>query len=311
MKQKITLSLVIPVYNEAVVLLPFWEKLAPILDTLTVSYEIIFIDDGSQDGTWTNIQQLAGHYVDIRGIRFTRNFGKEAAILAGLEQAQGQAVVVMDGDGQHPPELLPEMVARWQKGVTMIVARKRTRKYDSFFKRIAARGFNLLMNRMTGLDLNHSTDYRLLDRQVVQTLLACPERVRFFRGMSVWTGFAYETIAFDVPPRLAGVSHWGQTALFGLALQAIAAYSAKPLFYLFNAGLLGLFLAFLLGLQALYSWLTGIAVSGWTSLTVLILFFGSAHLVGLGVLGIYLAQIFDEVKQRPRYLIGELTRNQD
>lgn len=307
MNSNITLSIVIPVYNEVVVLPPFWQELARILDTLSIGYEILFIDDGSQDDTWTCIQQLAAQHAEIRGIRFTRNFGKEAAILAGLEQARGLAVVVMDGDGQHPPDLLPKMLQAWQQGYGLIVACKKERSNDSFFIRVCASLFAALMHRLSDLDLINSADYRLLDRKVVSALLACPEKIRFFRGMTTWTGVESYPIPFAVPARLAGVSHWNNIGLVKMALHALVSYSAKPLYYLFATGIIGLLVSVLLGFQALYSWLSGIAVSGWTSLTLVILIFGSANLLGLGLLGIYIGQLFNEIKARPSYLVRETT----
>lgn len=311
MNSNITLSIVIPVYNEAVVLPSFWQELDRILASLTISYEILFIDDGSQDETWARVQQLAAQHTEVYGIRFTRNFGKEAAILAGLEQAKGQAVVVMDGDGQHPPALLPEMLQAWQQGYALVVACKKERLNDSLFIRVCASLFAALMQRLSGLDLMNSADYRLLDRKVVSALLACPEKIRFFRGMTTWTGVESYPIAFSVPARLAGVSHWNKLGLVKMAMSALVSYSAKPLYYLFGAGVCGLVLSAVLTLQALYSWLAGIAVSGWTSLTLVILIFGSANLFGLGLLGIYIGQLFEEIKARPSYLIRDITTEFD
>jgi glycosyltransferase involved in cell wall biosynthesis len=305
MKQPPVLSIIIPVYNEAVVLPAFWQVLAPILTTLSVPLEVLFVDDGSQDQTWQAIQTLSAENAAVRGLCFTRNFGKEAAILAGLEKARGQAVVVMDGDGQHPPELLPELLHAWQQGHALVVASKLARPNDGWFMRTSALLFAQLMQQLSGLDLVNSSDYRLLDRQVVNTLLACPEKIRFFRGMTTWTGFASHRIAFSVPARLAGDSHWSKLGLVKMALQALVSYSAKPLYYVFGAGLGGLLVSVLLVLQALYSWVHGIAASGWTSLTLVIIFFGSANLVGIGILGIYIGQLFDEVKARPSYLLRD------
>lgn len=308
-KPTVTLSLIIPIYNEEQALPVFQAQLLAVLKTLDIPFEVLLIDDGSTDTTWDCIVQISQKNQAFRGIRFTRNFGKEAAIFAGLKEAVGDAVIVMDCDGQHPAKLIPQMLEHWQNKIPMVIARKRRREHDSYLHRVAANGFNSLMLRLTGLDLNNSTDFRLLDRELSKALLQCPERIRFFRGMTEWTGFKSISIEFDVPRRLAGKSHWQQSALFGLALQAIAAYSAKPLFYLFAFGVFGICLSFLLALQAVYSWLTGIAVSGWTSITILLLFFGSANMLGIGALGIYLAQVFDEVKQRPRYLIQEITES--
>lgn len=300
-------SIIVPAYNEAAGLAQFLEQLFGILRQCTTSHEVWVIDDGSRDATWECVRAELPRYPQLRGLRFTRNFGKEAGVLAGLRQASGRAVIVMDADGQHPPTLIPEMLNLWRSGKAQIVAaQKANRDTDSAMARLNARLFNGLMRTLTGLDLEGASDFRLLDRRVVDTLLAFPEKVRFFRGMTVWTGFTTVPLSFDVAPRIAGESHWSTAQLTRLAVTAITSYSAKPLGMIFRLGLLGMAAAALLFLQAMYSWVTDIAVSGWTSMTVVVLFFGSANLLGIGVLGAYLAQIFDEIKGRPEFLVGEI-----
>lgn len=301
------ISVIVPAYNEADGLPVFFRELFAVLQSCCTSFEVWVVDDGSRDATWECIRAETAHYPQLRGLRFTRNFGKEAAILAGLRQARGKAVLIIDADGQHPPALVPEMLAPWREGRAQIVAaQKSNRAIDSSKTRLSASLFNGLMRALTGLDLDGASDFRLLDRRVVDTLLAFPEKVRFFRGMTVWTGFTTVAVNFDVAPRIAGDSHWSTAQLTRLAVTAITSYSAKPLEMIFRLGVLGFIAAVLLLLQALYSWLTGVAVSGWTSLTVVVLFFGSANLLGIGVLGAYLAQIFAEVKRRPEFLVGEV-----
>jgi glycosyltransferase involved in cell wall biosynthesis len=305
------ISVVVPAYNEAEGLSTFFEQLFEILRDCCASFEVWVIDDGSRDATWAYIRKEIPLYPQLHALRFTRNFGKEAAILAGLRQARGKAVLVMDADGQHPPSLLPNMLAPWREEKAQIVAaQKSKRDTDSVMARLNAKLFNGLMHALTGLNLEGASDFRLLDRKVVDTLLAFPEKIRFFRGMTVWTGFTTATVSFDVAPRIAGDSHWSTAQLTRLAVTAITSYSAKPLGMIFRLGVLGMFAAGLLLLQALYSWVTNIAVSGWTSITVVILFFGSANLLGIGVLGAYLAQIFDEIKARPEFLVGEILRQE-
>lgn len=300
------LSIVVPAFNEAAGLATFLEQLFGVLGACAGSFEVLVVDDGSRDATWAAVQGERARYPQLRGLRFTRNFGKEAAILAGLRHAAGAAVVVMDADGQHPPALLAEMLRLWRSGQAQIVAaRKASRATDSWSARVKAQGFNRLMKAMTGLDLANASDFRLLDRVVVDTLLDFPEKVRFFRGMTVWTGFTTVPLDFDVAPRIAGDTQWSNAQLLQLAITAITAYSARPLKMIFRLGMLGMVCAGLLTLQAVYSWLTSVAVSGWTSLTILLLFFGSANLLGIGVLGIYAAQIFDEIKGRPEFLVRE------
>jgi len=300
------LSIVVPAFNEQEGICAFLEQLAGVLRSCCTACEILVIDDGSRDATWMQLRSAQVQIPNLHGVRFTRNFGKEAAILAGLRQARGKAVIVMDADGQHPPSLLPQMLALWRSGEAQIVAaQKIDRNTDSLPARLNAYCFNGLMHMLTGLELSGASDFRLLDRRVVDALLAFPEKVRFFRGMTVWTGFVTRQIGFEVAPRIAGNSQWSTAQLTRLAITAITSFSAKPLGMIFRLGLLGMLAALLLLLQALYSWITGVAVSGWTSLTVVVLLFGSATLLSLGVLGAYLAQIFDEIKRRPEFLIQE------
>lgn len=304
-------SIIVPAFNEAEGIAAFLAQLTSVLDNCNTSYEVCVIDDGSRDATWERVRAELPRYPQLQGLRFTRNFGKEAAILAGLRHVRGLAVVVMDADGQHPPALLPEMLALWRSGKAQIVAAQKTnRDNDSLMARFNARLFNGLMHALTGLDLQGASDFRLLDRRVVDTLLAFPEKIRFFRGMTVWTGFVTIPISFDVAPRIAGDSQWSTAQLTRLAVTAITSYSAKPLGMIFRLGVLGMAAAGVLLLQALYSWVSGHAVSGWTSMTVMVLFFGSANLLGIGVVGAYLAQIFDEIKARPEFLIGEVIASQ-
>jgi len=300
------LSVIVPAFNEAQGIAAFLDVLFGVLRGCCARFDVWIVDDGSRDDTWQRLRCARERYPELRGLRFTRNFGKEAALLAGLRQATGAAVVVMDSDGQHPPSLLPQMLEIWRAGEAQIIAaQKAARPTDSRIERVNAHLFNSMMRIMTGLDLSGASDYRLLDRRVVDALLAFPERVRFFRGMTVWTGFTTKHLAFDVAPRIAGTSRWSTRQLTKLAINAITAYSAKPLSLVFRLGLIGMLAAFVLFLQAVYSWTVGIAVSGWTSVTVVMLFFGSANLLGIGVLGAYLAQIFDEIKARPEYLIKQ------
>jgi glycosyltransferase involved in cell wall biosynthesis len=300
------LSIVVPAFTEATGISEFIDQLFAVATECVADLEVWVIDDGSRDTTWDRLREARLRHPRLQALRFTRNFGKEAAILAGLRHARGKAVVVMDADGQHPPDLLPKMLDIWRRGEVQIVAAKKIRRqHDRWLTRMNARVFNGLMKALTGLDLADASDYRLLDRKVVDALLGFPEKIRFFRGMTAWTGFSTEQIGFEVAPRIAGDSQWSTAQLTRLAITSITAYSAKPLGMIFQLGLLGVVAAGLLLLQALYSWFTNIAVSGWTSLTIVLLFFGSVNLLGIGVLGAYLAQIFDEIKCRPEFLVRE------
>lgn len=300
------ISVLVPAFNEAEGIALFLQQLQTMLDQCACDYDIWVVDDGSRDATWECLRTLQATSPRVRALRFTRNFGKEAAILAGLRHAKGDAVIVMDADGQHPVSLLPDMIGTWRAGKGEIVAAKKIdRSTDSLLARLNARAFNGLMRVLTGMDLTGASDFRLLDRRVVDTLLAFPERVRFFRGMTEWTGFRTAHLGFEVAPRIAGTTHWSTQQLINLAITAITAFSAKPLTLVFRFGMLGMVAGAVLFLQAIYSWATGIAVSGWTSLTIVVLIFGSANLLAIGVLGAYLAQIFNEIKGRPEFLVAE------
>ena len=301
------LTLIIPACNEACGILTFLDQLHTALSGCCTDFEVVVIDDGSRDKTWALISDAAARFDWLHCLRFTRNFGKEAAILAGLRHSRGRAVVVMDADGQHPPELLPSLLAPWRSGSAHIVAAQKKLGAVTLASRFNTYTFNRLMYALTGLDLANASDYRLLDRAVVDTLLSFPEKVRFFRGMTAWTGFTTKQVEFEVAPRIAGTSQWSAGQLTRLAIVAITGYSSKPLGMIFWLGMFGMVAALLLFIQALYSWFSGTAVSGWSSLTAVILFFGSANLLGVGVLGAYLAQIFDEIKKRPEYILLEKT----
>ncbi|MDA8404014.1 MAG: glycosyltransferase family 2 protein [Desulfobacteraceae bacterium] len=306
------ISIVVPVYNEEDVLIKFSEHLIHNLITLNISWEILFIDDGSTDETFSMIETLAVSDDRIFGLQFSRNFGKEAAMMAGLEHANGRAVLIMDGDGQHPPEIIRSLVEPWHQGKADIVrAVKQTRGSENIFSKTNAWVFNSIMEWATGMDMTGASDFQLLDRRVVQNILQMKEKNRFFRGLSSWTGFRAEKIPFHVDERIGGKSKWNNLRLLKLAVTGITSFSAKPLNLAVDMGILGIAVSIILVIQALWSWLTGIAISGWTSLTIVILFFGSANLITVGLVGIYLAKIYEEVKARPLYLIQKKTRISD
>jgi glycosyltransferase involved in cell wall biosynthesis len=310
MQSRRSLSIVVPLHNEADSLPLLVSALHDALAGWRGDWDITCVDDGSRDDTWARLVALSSTDSRINGLRFTRNFGKEAAILAGLEAARGEWVVVMDGDGQHPPALLRQMLACAEdNAIAIVAAKKRARQADTWLARVLSRGFNRIMLAATGLDLQNACDYRLLKRPVVDALLRMPERIRFFRAMTVWTGFKQSDIEFDVMPRLAGQTAWSTRGLISLAVNGITGFSAQPLTLVFRLGVFGLVLSLALTAQAIWSWETGTAISGWTSLTIVMVFFGSANLMALGVLGAYLAQLFNEIKARPPYLVGERIQN--
>lgn len=293
------ISVVLPAFNEEQLLAG---TLREVQEQLPDEHELLVVDDGSSDGTWKAIAELASLDARIRGVRLSRNFGKEAAIAAGLERARGDAVIVMDCDRQHPPQLLGEMIGIWQRGEADVVeAFKRTRGP------LASRMFYALFERLSGIDLVGASDFKLLDRRVLDAYNTLRERNVFFRGLTAWLGFRRAAVHFDVPPRSAGDSRWTRMRLVALAVTAILAFSPIPLFIVL--GLAAVFFVFsvLLGAWALYLWAIGHAVSGFTTVILLILMSGSMILAGLGVIGLYLAKIYDEVRGRPRSVVAEST----
>lgn len=306
------LSIVVPLYNEGDVVDGFADELSRRLNALPVEWEILWVNDGSSDDTFDKVRALCLKDKRHKGLSFSRNFGKEAAMYAGLGHARGDAVIVMDGDGQHPVALVPEMVDLWLKDAADVIsARKNNRNVDSLGAKITASVFNKFLKMLSGLDMEGASDYRLMKRQVVDAILMVPERIRFFRGLSSWVGFRHVSIPFDVAPRMRGASKWGFRSLTKLSVDAITGFSTKPLIWVFASGLLGVSVSLFLFIQAIWSWAFDIAVSGWTSLTVLILFFGSANLLAVGTVGLYLARVFEEVKQRPHYIVAEEIRHED
>jgi polyisoprenyl-phosphate glycosyltransferase len=301
------LSLVSPVHDEEDVLDLFLAAVCDALGTIGLRAEIILVDDGSGDASWERIEAAAAHDPRVRGVQLSRSFGKEAAVMAGLAEARGEAVVVLDADLQHPPTLLPDLVARWQEGAEVVEAQKLTRAGQSLRERTTARLFNRIFSQLTGVALDNATDYRLLSRPALDALLAMPERALFFRGTSTWIGFRRETISFEVVERPAGGSRWSARALFRLALNAITSFTAAPLHLVTLAGVVFAVFAAILGAQTLLRWATGSAVPGFTTLILVVLIQGSFVLLGLGVIGEYLARIHDEVKGRPRYLVARRT----
>jgi glycosyltransferase involved in cell wall biosynthesis len=298
-------SIVMPAYNEELALAG---TVREVQERLPGEHEIVIVDDGSSDGTWTTIAALAKDDPRIRGLRLSRNFGKEAAIATGLEAARGDAAIVMDCDLQHPPQLLGEMIAIWQRGDAEVVeAFKRTRGNETLMSRLAAHTFYAVFENLSGIDLVGASDFKLLDRRVLDTYNRLRERNVFFRGLTAWLGFRRAAVYFDVPKRGSGESRWTRVKLLGLAMTAILAFSPIPLFIVLGLAAIFFVVSVLLGAWALYLWAIGHAVSGFTTVILLILMSGSMILAGLGVIGLYLAKIYDEVRGRPRSVVSEST----
>ncbi|QOC23723.1 glycosyltransferase family 2 protein [Wenzhouxiangella sp. AB-CW3] len=308
-RERTLMSIVVPVMNEALGLRDFASELKSCVESLPIDVEVIFSDDGSTDSSWAIIQDLSVKCSLFRGVSLSRNFGKDAAIMAGLNVAAGDAVLVMDADGQHPIELIPEFVTAWLAGEGEIVeARKTSRPGQGLLTRAAAIAFNRLFTLLAGVDMNDATDFRLMSRSVVDVLLAMPERAVFFRGLSAWTGFHSCVIEFDPKPRADfGKSRFSLFALVKVALRSLISFTSTPLHVVTFTGLTFGVFAIALAIQTLAHWMAGDAVEGFTTVILLLLIIGSAIMLALGIIGLYIGQILDEVKSRPKYLIARKT----
>lgn len=299
-------SVVIPVYCEGYHLKTVLATVQRTLEFLKESYELIIVDDGSSDNTWAVLQELSEKYPMLRALRLTRNFGKESALCAGLEMARGRAIIIMDGDLQHPPQLIPEMVRIWRESDTDVVeAIKSRRGREALTSKIGSRIFFTIFNKLCGYNLNDATDYKLMDRQVVDVWLNMRERALFFRGMIAWLGFKCVQIPFAVPERIAGQSRWSIFRLTKLGINSVTAFSSLPLQFITFSGVGFLLFAIVLGGYALLKKFAGNAVTGFTTVILLLLIIGSALMIGLGIIGQYIARIYEEVKGRPRYVVAE------
>jgi polyisoprenyl-phosphate glycosyltransferase len=310
--KRLRLSVAVPVYNEAAGLRDFVDAVAAHGEKLDVDLELILVDDGSTDDTWGVIRALQQSRRYIRGYRLSRNFGKEAALSAGLDLARGDAVVVMDADLQHPPELIPQMVDIWRRrDVDIVEGVKILRPDEPRAFRLGASLFYWLMVKLTGQDLHGASDFKLLDRRVVEAWRSMGERNVFFRGMASWLGFTRVPVEFTVPKRRSGVSSWSLPRLVRLALTAVTAFSFKALQLVTALGVGFIAFAFILGVYTVAFWVTGRALSGFTTVILVVLLTGGTIMMALGIVGEYLARIYEEVKQRPRYVIADAVEPRD
>lgn len=299
------ISIVIPVFEEASHLEASFERIRVVLEQESIESEWILVDDGSRDTTWEVMSRLANRWPRVKALRLSRNFGKEAALCAGLDAANGEAVVTIDADLQHPPELISEMVCRWREGgVDIVEAVKVDRHHDGFLKRSTADLFYRIFLRFTSVDLRGASDFKLMDRRALESWREMRERITFYRGMSAWLGFRRERIPFTVSPRSASRSKWSWPTLFRLSVRAMTSFTSLPLQLISALGLAFFILSLALGLQTLWMKWSGAATSGFTTVILLQLVIGSALMFSLGIIGTYLSRIHDEVKGRPRYIIA-------
>ena len=305
------LSVILPSYNEEKMIAKATARMAEILQPEKIDYELLFIDDGSRDNTWAQINEAAGKDSRVVGVHFSRNFGKEAAMFAGLEQAKGDCCVVIDCDLQHPPEKIVEMYRLWEQGYEVVEGIKEDRGEESGLHKFAANSFYGLISKATGMDMSSSSDFKLLDRKVVDTLNSLPERNVFFRALSFWVGYKKTSVSYCVQERTEGVSKWSTKSLIKYALTNISSFSSAPLHIVTVLGFIMLAVAFVLGIIALVQKISGVALGGFTTVILLLLFSASVIMISLGIIGYYIARIYDEIKGRPRYIISRICGRED
>lgn len=301
------ISLVVPMYNESKVIDTFFNRVQPILDGINQSWEIICVNDGSKDTTIEDLKKHSNRDPRIKVIDFARNFGKEAALTAGLDYATGQLVIPIDADLQDPPELIPEMVGKWKEGYKVVLATRKQRAGETFMKKFTASMFYKFIGKISDHNIPANTgDFRLLDRQVVEAIKQLPERSRFMKGILSWPGFKTVTIYFDRDARAAGVSAWSFWKLWQFALDGIFAFTSAPLKVWTYIGLFISMISFIYAVFLIFNTLMqGVDVPGYASLMVVMLFLGGIQLISLGVIGEYISRIYRETKQRPIYIVNE------
>jgi dolichol-phosphate mannosyltransferase len=306
--EPVLLSLVIPVYNEQATLEALFSTLRERLAALGVTYEVVLVDDGSRDLTHEMIADITQRDARFRSIHFSRNFGHQAAVTAGLHFARGRAVVVMDADLQDPPELLATMLARWREGFHVVYAQRIKRHAEGPLKRGIAFAYYRLLQRLTDVEIPTDTgDFCLMDRRVVDLLNRMPERNRYLRGLRAWLGFRQTAVQFERPPRYAGEPKYTFWKSLALGVNGVVGFSKVPLRFATYLGMLVSAISLVLTAWAVYQRFVGAdTVRGWASTLVVILLLGGVQLLMIGVVGEYLSRIYDEVKQRPMYVIGDI-----
>ena len=303
------LSIVLPAYNEEKNIANTAEVLTKLLEENNIDFELVFVSDGSKDGTYAEICKLSERDSRIKGAEFSRNFGKEAGIFAGLELTAGDAVIVMDCDLQHPPEVIPKMWEKWNQGAEIVEGIKESRGKESLGYKLSAGLFYKIMSKLMKMDMNSSSDYKLLDRKVVQVLLELPEKNTFFRALTFWAGFKTEVVTYQVQERIYGESKWSLWSLMKYAVMNATSFSTLPLQLVTVMGMVSILFSVVLAIQTLVKYLMGTAVEGFTTVILLILIIGGFIMLSMGIIGHYLARIYEEVKGRPRYIISKVTGN--
>ena len=302
------LSIIIPAYNEEKCIRKAYDAINSLLIENSIEGEFIFVDDGSQDETYRVISELASEKENIVGLHFSRNFGKESAISAGLSAVSGDCAVVIDCDLQHPPEKIIEMYHLWEAGYEIVEGIKRERGDEKKMHGIGAKLFYSVISRMAGFDMANSSDFKLLDRKVIDVLNKMPER-GFFRAISFWVGYKKAVVEYDVAERVDGESKWSTRGLIKYALSNITSYSTAPMQIVTVLGMVMLVISVIFGVWALIDKIIGRALEGMTTVIIITIFIGSIIMISLGIIGYYIARIFEEIKGRPKYIISSTTKS--
>jgi dolichol-phosphate mannosyltransferase len=305
-QHSIVLSLVIPTFNEEGNVQRLYEQIKVVLDQLQIAaYEVIFIDDGSSDASLLRIEELRAQDPRVQYLQFSRNFGHQHALKAGLDHARGEAVISLDADLQHPPALIADMVKLWRAGAEVVYTRRQDKKNVGFFKKMSANAVYWLANRLSEVPIEEGTaDFRLLDRKVVSAIQSFKESHLFLRGLIPTLGFKQVALDYQPAARFSGQSKYSLAKMFHFAINGITSSSAKPLYFSIYLGLFFAFLAFVYGCYAIYiAVFTDSAITGWTSLIASVLFIGGIQMILIGIVGIYLGKLFVQSKQRPTYII--------
>lgn len=303
------LTIILPAYNEDQMIKKSSETISTLLENEKIEYEILYVDDGSKDNTWNEIRLCSEQNENVRGISFSRNFGKESAMFAGLSEAKGDCVVVIDCDLQHPPEKIIEMYRLWEDGYEVVEGIKSSRGREGVFHGLAAKCFYGLISNASGFDMSKASDFKLLDRKAVNVLLNMKEKNAFFRALSSWVGFKTTSVEYDVREREAGESKWSTRALTKYAITNITSFTTFPLQIVTMLGTLMFVFSVVLTGIAIYQKIMGTASVGFTTVIVLQCFIGSVMMISLGIIGYYIAKIYDEIQGRPRYIISEHTED--
>ena len=303
------LSIIIPAYNEEQCVKRAYNAIYSLLAENNIESEFIFVNDGSSDRTYEIINELSSEQNNIIGLHFSRNFGKESAISAGLAAVSGNCAVVIDCDLQHPPEKIVEMYRLWEQGYEIVEGIKKERGQEKKMHSIGAKFFYSVISYMAGFDMANSSDFKLLDRKVIDVLNKMPER-GFFRAISYWVGYNKTIVEYDVGERVDGESKWSTHGLIKYALSNISSYSTAPMQTVTVLGVLMLIISVIFGVWALIDKITGRALEGMTTVIIIIIFIGSIIMISLGIIGYYIARIYEEIKGRPKYIISSTVKSE-